>query len=139
MSIFSNYVSKLQTLYAGVTQWHAGETDVLLDLAFNKLMKYVSTVFWFILLSQLQYCLFLSASIVLAQLKRKTFMLNHRMYHIFLCNIAVIWVRLSIIFGLSYFVDNILFFCSSVIVGVHQHVHYYQVSITFFFNMQCIY
>ena len=68
-----------QFVYAGVTQWHAGETDVPLDPAFKKLKKYVSTLLWFILLSEKQYCLFVSASIVLIQLRRKTFILNHLM------------------------------------------------------------
>ena len=68
-----------QSVYARITQWLAGETDVPLDPAFRKLMKYVSTLLWFILWSEKQYCLFLSASIVLIELRRKTFMLNHLM------------------------------------------------------------
>lgn len=68
-----------QSVYAEVTQWRAVETDIQFDLAFKKLIKYVSTLLWFILLSEKQYCMFLCASIVLIQLRRKTFMLNHLM------------------------------------------------------------
>jgi hypothetical protein len=114
-----------QSVYAGVTRWRAVETDIHLDLAIKKLMKYVSTLFWFILLSEKQYCLFLMQVLCSA-------VGGKLLCWIILCStlpfvILLLFESLWPLFLAFLALLTLLLYCSSGIVGVHQHAHYVQV------------